>query len=155
MIQIAVSNDSKVSPKICNALAAAAMHAAKAERFRIGSLSIAIVGQRRMAKLHRDFLGVPGPTDVITFDLGTNRRKQTIEAEIVVCSSVAARVSKSRSAGMQMNRALERELVLYVIHGVLHLAGFDDHTEADFRKMHSREDELLSQLSYQKMFIGK
>lgn len=106
-----------------------------------------------MAKLHRDFLDSPGATDVITFDLGTIRAKRVIEGEIVVCSSVAARVALKRGAVRSQRRALEQELALYVIHGVLHLAGYDDQTPADFRDIHLREDVILSQLSYRKMFI--
>ncbi len=140
-----------------------------------------------MAKLHRDFLNLPGATDVITFDLGTDLRKRFVEGEIVVCSAVAARIAKSRcgatldgfqfepqaqaregltkrvSTRQKPTRSrlglgsfeLERELVLYVIHGMLHLAGFDDHKLTAFRKMHAREDEILSQLSYSKMLIAK
>lgn len=108
-----------------------------------------------MAKLHRDFLDLPGATDVITFDLGTDQRRRILEGEIVVCSSVAARFTRNRGPNRMPSRELERELALYVIHGVLHLAGYDDQSRNDFQKMHIREDEILSQLSYRRMFIRK
>lgn len=117
----------------------AALHAAAAEGFRAGELSIAVVGRRAMAGLHNRYLGLAGPTDVLSFDLGTDRRARRIEGEIVVCADVARRVA---GAG---TRGLARELALYVVHGVLHLAGYDDHRPRDFARMHAREDELLAE----------
>jgi probable rRNA maturation factor len=117
---------------------------AKAEKFRTGVLSIAVVGDRRMSRLHAEYSGIPGPTDVLTFDLGTDRRRARLDGEIVVCHAVAL-----RRAGP---RRVLRELSLYVAHGVLHLAGYDDHTPRDFARMHAREDELLAKLGLGRVF---
>jgi len=112
-----------------------ARRVAAAEGFESGQLSVAIVGARRMANLHWQYLGVGGPTDVLTFDLGSDRRHGRLDGEIVLCADVARR-----------QRAWRAELALYLVHGVLHLAGYDDRTPRAARRMHAREAELLREL---------
>lgn len=126
------------------------------ERFRTGSLSIVVLGSKAMCRLHERFLNDPTITDVITFDLGTNLRQRHLEGEIYICHDVAQRVVAARrrqhatgpiaTSIAARNRALFAELALYVTHGILHLAGYDDHSAADFRKMHRREAQILAQL---------
>lgn len=132
-------------------LVRAARHAATAEGFGAGAISIAVVGARRMAGLHQRYLGQPGPTDVLTFDLGTNRRRRHIEGQIVVCADVARRRAGQGSGPARLRR-MRAELALYVVHGVLHLAGYDDRTPAGFRRMHAREDALLEGLGLGRVF---
>lgn len=121
-----------------------ATEVARAEGFRRGQLSIGIVGAKRMATMHLRYSGVSGPTDVLTFDLGTSPKDRHLDGTIVVCAAVA-----EREAG---KRGRAAELTLYVTHGILHLAGYDDHDERDFRRMHAREDELLTQLGLGAVF---
>jgi probable rRNA maturation factor len=126
-----------------------AEHALHAEGFSTGRLSIAVVGATAMASLHRRFLGKPGPTDVLTFDLDTNRRRGLVDAEIVVCTDVARKRAAIRCRSLQAARA---ELALYVVHGILHLAGYDDRTPSGFYRMHMREDALLTELGLGAVF---
>ncbi|MBK9119688.1 MAG: rRNA maturation RNase YbeY [Phycisphaerales bacterium] len=127
----------------------AARHVANAEGFCSGELSIAVVGARAMATLHARFLGLPGPTDVITFDLGTDRQRGVLDGEVVVCRDVAARAVP---AAQRTAQAVAAELTLYVVHGVLHLAGYDDQSPQDYAAMHAREDELLGELGLGAVF---
>ena len=92
-----------------------------------------------MATLHQRFMGESGPTDVFSFDLGTDRRRGVLDGEVIICTDVARR--RAVEPGLASARA---ELALYLTHGILHLAGYDDHRPADYRRMHAREDELLS-----------
>lgn len=114
-----------------------------AEGFTTGRLSVAVVGATAMATLHRRFLGLPGPTDVLSFNFDTDRRRGYIDGEIVVCTDVARQRAARWSRSLQAARA---ELALYLVHGILHLAGYSDRTSAGFCRMHAREDKLLSQL---------
>ena len=118
-------------------------HALRTEGFHTGQLSIAVVGTRAMSTLHQRFMGQVGPTDVLTFDLGTELDDGHIEAEIVVCIDVARRNARSRGGTL---KAAREELALYLVHGILHLAGYDDHAPDDFAQMHRREDTLLREL---------
>lgn len=104
-----------------------------------GEVRIALVNDAAMAELHERHTGVPGTTDVLTFDLaGTG--KTSLDVDLTVCVDQAGREARSRGI------PVVHELVLYIIHGVLHCVGYDDHTcEGDFGAdaMHRREDEIL------------
>src|SRR6059058_5852595 len=78
-----------------------------------------LISDRRMALLHRKFLGKTGPTDVLTFQHG----------EIFISVQTARRHARA------FGNSLMRELELYMIHGLLHLHGFDDQTSGEARKM--------------------
>ncbi len=92
-------------------------------------VSILIVSDRRMASLHRRFMNESGPTDVITFHHG----------EIFIGADTAFRNARRFSS------PLNRELRLYIVHGLLHLHGFDDRTMAGARKMETMQRKILDQ----------
>src|SRR4051812_26343813 len=83
-------------------------------------LSVALVGDKRMAELHMQFMGLPGPTDVLTFPFEQDREGRVLSGEVVVCVPEARRRSKAEGIPLQ------KELLLYALHGLLHLCGFDD-----------------------------
>ena len=95
-----------------------AAHVATREGFRHGTLSIVVVGARAMTTLHARYMNLPEPTDVLTFDLGSDPTAGVVDAEIVVCADVARRTARRRST---TQRAAVEELALYITHGVLHL----------------------------------
>lgn len=120
-----------------------ARHTLTAEHFRTGNLSVVVVGARAMATLHRRYMNRPGPTDVLTFDLGCARSAGRVEAEVVLCADVARQQARARRGTA---RNWSDELSLYLVHGILHLAGYADHARQDFTRMHARETELLHRL---------
>lgn len=105
-----------------------------------GQLSIAWVNDQVMARLHQEFSGVEGTTDVLTFDLRDDDDAAALDGEIICCVDEAVRQAALR------RHSPEQELLLYAVHGLLHLLGEDDHDEDDARQMHAREDELLGRL---------
>src|SRR3954468_23974711 len=70
-------------------------------------MSLALVGDARMAKLHAQFMGIPGPTDVLTFPLDEDARGRVTSGEVVVCVPEALRRAKDHK------EKPERELLLY------------------------------------------
>jgi probable rRNA maturation factor len=96
-----------------------------------------------MSTLHRRYLQRAGPTDVLSFDFGSDRACGYLDAEIVVCADLARERTVHCRAALAAARA---ELALYVVHGILHLAGYDDHTPSTARRMHARERALLPEL---------
>jgi len=86
-----------------------------------------LISDRRMAVLHRQFLGKTGPTDVLTFQHG----------EIFVSGETARRHARA------FGNSLMRELKLYIVHGLLHLHGFDDQTPSEARKMKTAQEKAL------------
>ena len=98
-----------------------------AELAALAGVEISILGSRSMAKVHRDFLNIPGATDVITFPYG----------EILVCAHIAA------ARAPEFGHSTTQELALYIIHGLLHLSGFDDLTPPDAKKMAVTQQQIL------------
>jgi probable rRNA maturation factor len=102
----------------------------------MGELSIAFMTDPELAGLHGRFLDDPAPTDVITFQGAA----PGVAGE--VCISVDAAV---RTAG-RGRLALSRELTLYMVHGCLHLAGYDDLEPVARRAMRRAEKRALAVL---------
>lgn len=104
-----------------------------------GEVRIRLVGDAEMAHAHERHMGVRGTTDVITFDLtdGGAADGAPLDVDLLLCVDEARRQSASR--GIE----LERELLLYAVHGILHCLGHDDHDEESARRMHEREDRTL------------
>jgi probable rRNA maturation factor len=105
----------------------------------VTDLEVGLVDEKTISELHRDFLQDASATDVITFDLGVTPAGEGIAA-IAVCVPVAARYAARYRA------PLREELQRLVIHGVLHLLGFDDHTAAGKKRMRYQENKLLRPL---------
>ena len=100
-------------------------------------LDMIVINDEKMARLHGDFLNKSETTDVMTFDLGESDQGP-LEGEVYACFDEAVRCAKRR------NHSVRKELLLYGVHGLLHLAGYDDHDPDDHKRMHQREDELLA-----------
>ena len=100
------------------------------------SLSIVLVGDAEMARLNLRYHAVTGTTDVLSFDYGAGN------GELII--SVAQAVAQAR----HYRTTPSRELALYVIHGILHLQGYDDITPGKRRRMRAAERRLLDRLNY-------
>lgn len=100
------------------------------------TICVLLVDDRRMAALHRKWLGLSGPTDVITFDLGGGVAG-ILEGDIAVSTETARRLAR------EVGWTPRQEVAYYTIHGLLHLVGYDDHDPADRRAMRARERVLL------------
>ena len=94
----------------------------------LSEVSVSIVSPAAMSRVHVDFLGLEGPTDVITFPYG----------EILVCAVIA------QENAARYGNTFDDELALYVIHGLLHLNGFDDLSPAVARQMRNRQAKILN-----------
>lgn len=119
------------------------------------ALSVVVVADEVMRRLNRTYAGVASTTDVLAFDLsggpatpdsravGARRasRRSPVEAEVIVNAAVAA-----AQAARRRRRPVE-ELLLYVVHGVLHLGGYRDHTAHEKRLMRAAEAEVMKTLS--------
>ena len=114
---------------------------------RLTDLSLAIVDDATMSRLHLQFMNIPTPTDVLTFPLDESDDGLPTTGEVVVCLPEARR--RAREEGVP----LKNELLLYALHGLLHLSGFDDRTARDYRRMHQTEDRILSSLGIGPTFM--
>ena len=112
----------------------------------LAELSVLLVDVEAMTELHVKWMDEPGPTDVMTFpmdELDTARRPDesgpgpALLGDVVLCPAVAA--EQAKAAG----HALQDELHLLTVHGVLHLLGYDHAEPAQEREMFRLQNELL------------
>jgi probable rRNA maturation factor len=111
-------------------------------------VSIALVGDTVMSRLHKEYLDIAGPTDVLTFEIEFDASGRVKEGEVVVCVPEATR----RAA--EHKHTVRDELLLYALHGLLHLCGYDDRTDAAYRRMHRKEDDILRRLGIGPIFAA-
>lgn len=102
---------------------------------REATISVAIVDDARIHQINREFLQHDYPTDVISFVLEAG--EGTLDGEIVVSADTAATVAA------RLDWPVEHELLLYVVHGMLHLVGYDDLEPAKQAEMRTQEREVL------------
>jgi rRNA maturation RNase YbeY len=107
-----------------------------ADNFELG---IHLVATVEMTRLNESFLHHSGSTDVITFNYADHASR--IHGEIVICLEEALIQSRKYHTSWQS------ELTRYLIHGLLHLQGFDDSQPAVRRKMKRKENRLLRELA--------
>jgi probable rRNA maturation factor len=103
------------------------------EKLGAGALSIAFVDRATMRRVNRQFLKHDFDTDVLAFPLGG-----PLIGELVISTAYALKEAKSRRL------PVHEELSRYVVHGILHLAGYDDHKPADKARMWERQEAYLN-----------
>ena len=103
-------------------------------------LSIALVDNNEIKKLNEQYFESNEVTDVISFPLSDN--KNLLSGEIIVSVETAVDTAGKR------NISIEGEIILYIVHGILHLLGYDDGNKRDARVMHEEESKILRELGY-------
>ena len=101
-----------------------------------GQIGIAVVDDATIAKLHNEYLNDPEPTDVLSFVLDSS--PGYIEGEVVVSADTAT------ASAPRFKSSAASELLLYVIHGTLHLVGYDDTTPQKRNQMRRQENNYLA-----------
>lgn len=134
MLEIQVA-DEQQHPIDAERLAEGARRVLSANGITDGEVSIAVVDDARMHELNRQYLCHDYPTDVLSFLL--EHEGDRLEGEVIVSADYAAREAKS------FGWSLEDELLLYVVHGCLHLVGHDDQTPAAKAAMRLEEQRFL------------
>lgn len=115
----------------------------------VDDLSVVVLDDAAMGDLHEQYTGVAGTTDVLTFDLGDDALRAgstddpdapspRLTGEIYICMDEASRQAEVHG------HAPRRELLLYAVHGLLHLLGYDDQDPGAHRRMHAKEDAVLT-----------
>lgn len=106
------------------------------------SLSVTYVTDGRIRRLNRKYKGKGSCTDVLAFSMKEGRR---LEGEGEFLGDVVISLDAARRQAGRFKSTYERELRLYLIHGILHLLGYDDLTGRDRQKMVKRQEELLGE----------
>ena len=106
------------------------------------ALTVLVVDAAESARLHQEHFADPDATDVMTFPDGSEDPESglTLLGDLAVCADVAQREAVARG------RLPRDELTLYVLHGLLHLLGYDDVDAGDQREMWQTQRRLLAPL---------
>jgi len=111
-----------------------------------GSLSVALVSDRAIAVVNKDWRGLDKPTDVLSFPL--ELEPPPIEARLIqeewLVGEVIISLERAREQAQDFGHSLERELSFLFVHGVLHVMGFDHMTREEERDMFGRQKRILA-----------
>jgi len=152
MFHIAIANEQTTLTINRRAIRRAVSMTLKMEAVADATISIAVVDDATIHRLNREFLKHDFATDVISFLLdgtaGTNDPRaaqqrgagKTLQGEIVVSADTATHMAES------IGWPAHDELTLYIVHGLLHLCGFDDLTKRELPLMRRRERDVLEAL---------
>lgn len=115
--------------------------AIKEEGASAGEISVVFCSAKYLLELNRKYLNHDYDTDIITFDdtegEGTDR---------IISGDLTISIDMVRKNADYYGVTFETELKRVIIHGVLHLLGYDDHTENEQKEMRSKEDYYLNKL---------
>ncbi|MDZ7763265.1 MAG: rRNA maturation RNase YbeY [Melioribacteraceae bacterium] len=104
-------------------------------KFSISFLQINFVSSQHIKFLNEEYLEHKGSTDIITFNYSS--QNYILDAESYICIKTAEENAKS------FNITVQNELIRLIIHGILHLTGYDDINESDRKKMQKEENRLV------------
>ena len=121
-----------------------AIHTLKAEGVQAGELNLIFVDSQNIQQLNKTYLGKGEPTDVLAFPIDSFDVSTTdtplLLGDVIICPEKAMENAKAQ------NKTLEEEIALLVLHGVLHILGYDHAEPNEKAVMKKREKQLLSEL---------
>jgi probable rRNA maturation factor len=135
--QIAISNEQSRHAVNESQLIAAATAVLEDSEFTSAAISLAVVDDETIHELNRRHLDHDWPTDVLSFVLEDDG--DNLEGEVILSADTAATVAD------ELGNLPAEEQLLYVIHGMLHLVGYDDKSDADAQVMRNAEAHYLQQ----------
>lgn len=140
MITVEVNDQTALAVIESERLRDVAVAVLQGEGISAGHLSVAIVDDATSQELNRRYLQHDYPTDVLSFNLQAEDSHDgpEVEGEVIVSADTALRASR------EYGWSTADELLLYVVHGVLHLVGYDDKDDAARHGMRQRERHYLS-----------
>jgi len=106
-------------------------------QIRRSEISIAIVDDAAMRQLNKQYLDHDYETDVLSFVLQYDDQTGELQGQLIVSTDTAAKLAN------ELGGTMEQELLLYVVHGALHLVGYNDKAPADAQEMRDAERRYL------------
>jgi len=131
---VTVGQRHSVPRRLLTRVALAAMRATGTPRW--AELEVALVGDATMRRLNSNYHGRGDTTDVLTFPNIFDRRSRVL-GEVVIS------LARARTQARRFGQPVRREVALLLVHGVLHLRGYDDRTPAAAARMQARVEAIL------------
>jgi len=141
MINIKIETDPSLKGLDNNNSIKILIHTLHSEKIESGDILIIFGNKKLLSDLKKEFFQIDIATDVIAFRLN-DYRKKIIEGEIYICIPVAKENAKL------YNESFEKEIARLIIHGGLHLIGYEDSSETERQEMRKLEDKYLKELKY-------
>lgn len=116
-------------------------------KVKFNEVSIYFVETSKICELHEKFFNDPSTTDCISFPMDDQEEEYRILGDVIVCPETAQEYVKINGGDIY------HEVTLYIIHGLLHLIGFDDIEKNDQLQMRKEEAEYLEHLASKKLWI--
>jgi len=113
------------------------------------SISIVLTGDPRLRELNRDYLGIDAPTDVLSFPAS----ESDPDTGAAYLGDILISIPRAKAQAKAAGHALESEVQLLVVHGVLHLLGHDHAGAKDKKKMWKAQAEILKSLGLSNLEI--
>ena len=119
-------------------------------------ISISFVGSRTITRINKDFVNHLGLTDVISFDYRDSLfpYENDFAAELIIHPGMAIKEGVARK-----NSSFAYEMVLYLVHGILHIAGENDLSPKERKQMRRKERSIIKELQkdfiFEKIFLNR
>lgn len=140
-MKVYIYNRQKDLPISRNLISDVANQVVSLEQKRYDEVSIYFVTRRAISKMHFEYFNDDSATDCISFPMDSeNEIGYRVLGEVFVCPQVAIEYAANHQ------QEPEKEIILYVVHGLLHLLGYDDITAADRKKMRAAEKRNLQNI---------
>lgn len=101
------------------------------------TVAVLLTSDARMRELHRDFMGLDTETDVMTFPIDLEPGEEGRGGDIVIS------VDRAAENGREVGNSPSEEVGFLIVHGILHLCGWDDHNSEDRARMLTRQTEII------------
>ncbi len=141
-VQVPMNQEEK---QLLSTIEKALVQAAKAENLPPADVSVMIVDNKQIHQLNKEYRQVDRPTDVLSFPLWDPEEDWVIveDEETVPLGDIVISYAKAREQAEEFGHSLKRELGFLVVHGFLHLLGYDHETPEQEREMFGRQEEIL------------
>ena len=126
MIEVRFEKKAGVTASWVRGIVEATLKAEKTKKL----MSVLVTGDAQIRRINKLFLKHDFATDVVSFDTG----------DLVVSADFAKRYAKQNSL------PYKQELARYLVHGTLHLLGYDDRKKVDYERMHKRQEAILRKI---------
>ena len=122
--------------------------AARMEELEEGEVSITFVDDQEIQEINKTYRGKDQPTDVLSFPMYEADEEEievVDEEEPLLLGDIIVSIPRAKEQAEEYQHSFERELGFLVVHGFLHLLGYDHESEEDEQKMMTRQEEILSE----------
>lgn len=147
LVKIGVGSDNLIlTPAVFKLLERVGERILNQEGASDAELSVLLVNNAEIRRLNKRWRGIDAPTDVLAFSQREGDTPLCLPAEIDLLGDVVISVEQATQQAKERGKCVNEELAWLLIHGTLHLLGYDHLTESQKKRMQTRQREILAEL---------